>query len=159
MNEEIKALIQREGNEHKDQTDYIASQEYISGCSNDNDKLFCWEASTACSIQARESFQAGANFALSLFKWRKGEDSKLRIHTIGNNNLFKYTVANYLGVNPEIGRVKLCRLLKRNNMTLVIENIFEEWRSMPSEHFKSQDRRGFDIGLHQLRILIGQKLT
>lgn len=71
MNKDIQTLIEREANDHKDQTDYIASQEYICGCSNENDKLFCWDASTACSIQARESFLAGASFALSLFKWRK----------------------------------------------------------------------------------------
>lgn len=74
MNKDIQTLIEREANDHKNQTDYIASQEYICGCSNENDKLFCWEASTACSIQARESFQAGAHFTLSLFKWRKVED-------------------------------------------------------------------------------------
>lgn len=64
-------MIEDASNEHKDETDYIASQEYICGCSNENDKLFCWEASTACSIQARESFKAGASFILS--KWQEAE--------------------------------------------------------------------------------------
>lgn len=75
MKADIKLLMEDASNEHKDETDYIASQEYICGCSNENDKLFCWEASTACSIQARESFKAGANFILSKWqeanRWRK----------------------------------------------------------------------------------------
>ncbi|WP_242052500.1 hypothetical protein [Dysgonomonas sp. GY75] len=69
--DDIQKMIEEASNEHKDETDYIASQEYICGCSNENDKLFCWEASTACSIQARESFKAGANFILHENRWRK----------------------------------------------------------------------------------------
>lgn len=78
---------------------------------------------------------------------------EIRIHTIGNNNLVKYVVANYLGVNPELGRHKLCRLLRKRGITLVVSNIFEDWKSYPKEPFKIQGKRAFDIGLHQLRIL------
>lgn len=108
MNKDIQALIEREANDHKDQTDYIASQEYICGCSNENDKLFCWDASTACSIQARESFQAGASFALSLFKWRKvseelpEEDESLLIET---------TKKSYKGKMEKIGVIKTKEVL------------------------------------------------
>lgn len=78
---------------------------------------------------------------------------EIRIHTLGNNNLFKCVAANYLGVNPEVGRKKLCKLLKERNITLIVANIFEDWKSYPDETFKFQSRRAFDIGLHQLRML------
>lgn len=84
---------------------------------------------------------------------------QLRIHTLGNNNLFKYVIANYLGVNPEIGRHSLCKMLKSKGITIVVANIFEDWVSYPKESFKLQDRRGFDLGLLHLRILKKEKVN
>ncbi|GAB6121099.1 hypothetical protein [Dysgonomonas termitidis] len=99
---EIDKLIEEASNEHKDETDYIASQEYICGCSNENDKLFCWEASTACSIQARESFKAGANFIFHLNRWRKVEE-ELPIPTYRNLDE-KYLIKGYYKVGQVIGK-------------------------------------------------------
>ena len=78
---------------------------------------------------------------------------KLRIHTLGNNNIFKNVAANYLGVNPEIGRNTLCRMLKDKKATIVISNLFEEYRSNTFEKDSTIRRRGIDLGLHHLRIL------
>ena len=65
MNKDIQSLIQREACEHWSQSNY---KEVSEKAHSEND--MCKTSAMARKV-SNSSFQAGASFALSLFKWRK----------------------------------------------------------------------------------------
>lgn len=68
MNKDIQTLIEREACEHWSQSNY---KEVAEKAHSGND--MCKTSAMARKV-SNSSFQAGASFALSLFKWRKVEE-------------------------------------------------------------------------------------
>lgn len=132
MNKDIQSLIEREA------TKYVES---IAP----SDPSF-----DLSQLQSEyDAFYRGANFALSLIKWRKVE-----LHTLANNDMLRYTLANYLGVNPNKSKKDLCKLFAKSGGQLFVKNIFEEWDSYPNERYLFKEKRSLDIGLSHIRLLL-----
>lgn len=68
MNKDIQTLIEREACEHWSQSNYKEVAEKVH---SEND--MCKTSAMARKV-SNSSFQAGAHFALSLFKWRKASE-------------------------------------------------------------------------------------
>ncbi len=78
----------------------------------------------------------------------------IRIHTLGNNHLFGYVIANHFGVNPKMRKAELCKLLRNKKALLIIGNLFEEWDAYRGEGLELINHRAIDIGLYHLRLLL-----
>lgn len=136
MNKDIKTLIEREACEHWSQSNY---KEVAEKAHSGND--MCKTSAMARKV-SNSSFQSGAHFALSLFKWRKvseelPESNKnliietdpmlktqpVLIKTVGGGLFVDYRV-NTIHENID-GRVNFWNWTKFNN------NQVSEWMPIP----------------------------
>lgn len=141
--EEIKKQIEEERNE--------AYHNASSCCPYDGDEYHAY----------RSGYDSGIDkgIELVLSKWQDSERwRKVEVHTLANNNLLRYALSNYLGVNPNKSKKELCELFAKSKGTLLIKNIFEEWKDYPKEKELHQERRAFDIGFAHLRLLLECKI-
>lgn len=134
MNKDIQALIEREACEHWSHSSYkeVAEKAY-SG----ND--MCKTSAMARKV-SNSSFQAGASFALSLFKWRKvsegfpEEDESLLIET---------RKKSYKGKMEKIGVIKTKEVLVKYANGEVI--LSQRCQCKGDNYFWWNCRESFDI--------------
>lgn len=96
MNKDIQTLIEKEACKHWSQSNY---KEVAEKAHSEND--MCKTSAMSRKV-SNSSFQAGASFALSLFKWRKvsevlpeEDDCRCSLPVLIKNKYNTYRVARY----------------------------------------------------------------
>lgn len=134
MNKDIQTLIEREAFEHWSQSNY---KEVAEKAHSEND--MCKTSAMARKV-SNSSFKSGANFALSLFKWRKvSEELPEEIPLLLDNHIPDVECTLPVLVKDEEGhvyenrRVKMLIGNKEWKWYMIIEGDtnFTEWMPIP----------------------------